>query len=84
MDPKLSRSLGGLSLSLCFIFASAFHVDRNNSELKFLKMCGWPPASTGGHLLEVLSSGFISPLLGISANVNSPLNDYGIHFNPIY
>ena len=41
MDHKLGQSLGGLSLSLCSIFVPAFHLDRNNSELKNLKMSRW-------------------------------------------
>jgi hypothetical protein len=71
MDTKLGRSLDGLSFSLCSIFASAFLLDRNNSGSKFLKKSEWPHLSTGVpvHLLEVVSSGSISPLLGILAKV---------------
>jgi hypothetical protein len=71
IDPNLSHSLGGLSFSLCSIFVPTFPLDRNNSGLKILKMGGWSPASTGDHvyLLEVVSSGSISLLLGISANI---------------
>ena len=41
MDHKLGQSLGGLSFSLCSILVPAFHLDRNNSELKNLKMSRW-------------------------------------------
>jgi hypothetical protein len=72
-DPKLGRSLAGLSFSLFSIFVPAFPLDWNNSELTFLKMGGWPHASTEDpiYILEVVSSGPISPLLGISAKVIS-------------
>ena len=71
MNLKVGWSLDDLSLSLCSIFPAAFPLDKNNSGLKFLKMGGWPHASTGGHayLLEVVSSGSISPLLGILVKV---------------
>ena len=61
---KVAWSLGGLFSSLCFIFVPAFPLDRNNSRLKFLKMGGWPHPSTRDnvYLLEVVSSGSISPL----------------------
>jgi hypothetical protein len=65
------RPLCVLSFSFCSIFIPLFPLDRNNSGLKFLKMGGWSPASTGSHvyLLEVVSSGFISPRL-----MSSPLS----------
>jgi hypothetical protein len=71
MDLKLDWSQGGLSFSLSSIFVPAFSLDRNNSRSKFLKTGEWPLPSTEGHvyLQEVVSTGFISPLLGISANV---------------
>lgn len=57
--------------SLLHFFLPAFPLDRNNSWLKFLKMRVWPPASTGGifFLIKVGSSGSISSLLSILANV---------------
>jgi hypothetical protein len=65
----LGLSLGGLSFSLCSIFVPAFPLDRNNSGSKNLKMVVWSP---GGHdyLLEVVSSGSISPLLGRLPGLN--------------
>ena len=71
MDPKLGQSLDGLFFSLCSNFVSAFPLDRKNSGSEILLMGRWPHASTRGHvyLLEVVSSGSISPLLGISAKV---------------
>jgi len=69
IDPKFYQSLGGLSFGLCSIFVPAFPLDRNNSELKILKMGWWSSASTGGHvyLLELVSSDSTYPLLGIVA-----------------
>jgi hypothetical protein len=48
-----------------------FFGDKNNSGSKIFKMGGWLHPSTGGpvYLLEVVSSGSIFPLLGISAKV---------------
>jgi hypothetical protein len=66
MYPKLGQLLGGLSFSLYSIFVPPFPLDRNNSGLKILKVGGWSPASTGGH---VYLSSSISPLLDISASV---------------
>jgi hypothetical protein len=71
MDPKLGWSLGGLSFSLCSIFVPEFLLDRNNSGLKNLKMGGVAPCLNWGLCLSTggVPSSFISPLLGISANV---------------
>ena len=71
MDPKLGRSLGGLSFSLCFIFVLIFPLDRNNSGSRIVKMGRWPHASAGDYvyLLEVVCLGSTSSLLGISAKV---------------
>jgi hypothetical protein len=71
MDPKLGWSRNGLSFNLCSIFVPAFLLDRKISGSKFLKVVGWPYPSTGGpvYLVEVVSSGFISPLLNISAKI---------------
>ena len=73
MDRKLGLLPGVLSFSLVSISVPAFPLDRNNSGLKILKMGRWPPTSTGGYayILEVVSSGSISPQLGISANIIS-------------
>ena len=70
MNLKLGRSLKGLSFRLCSIFVPEFPLDRNNSGSKILKMDGWPHHAIGSHvyLLEVVSSGSISPLLGILVN----------------
>lgn len=42
MDPKLARSLDGLSFSLCSPFILSFLLDRNNSGSKLLKVVWWP------------------------------------------
>ena len=57
--------------SLCYIFVPVFPLHSNNSKL-ILNMDVWPYASTGDHvyLLEVVSSGSISPLLAILSNVH--------------
>ena len=70
MDPKVEQSLHGLSFTLCPIVVPAFSLDRDNSGLKILD--GWVvPFFHCGHvyLLEVVSSGSISPVLGILINV---------------
>jgi hypothetical protein len=56
-----------VSVSVHF-FVPVFPLDRNDSGLKILR---WPHSSIGGHadLLEVASTGSISSLLLISANV---------------
>ena len=71
MDPKFGWSLGIFSFIFFHIFVPAFPLDRNNSGPEILKVGGWPTVLTGGHvyLLEVFSSGSISPVLGILANV---------------
>jgi hypothetical protein len=46
INPKLDRSLDGLSSSLCSIFVLVFLLVRNNSGSKTLKMDG-PCLSTG-------------------------------------
>ena len=71
MDPKLGWSLDVLSFSLCSIFVLAFPLDRDNCGLEILKVGGCLSASTRGYVyrLEMVSSGFISPLLGISVKV---------------
>ena len=51
-------------------FVPTFPLDRNNSVSKFLEGLV-APSLIWGHVyrLEVVSSGSISPLLGISANI---------------
>ena len=53
------------------LFVPAFPFDRRNSRLMFFEVGAWPHPSTGGHAhpLDLVSTGSISPLLGISANV---------------
>jgi hypothetical protein len=67
----VGQSLDGLSFSLCSIFLPAFPLDRDNSGLKNLRWVGDfnPPLGDHIYLLEVVSSCYISPLLGILANV---------------
>jgi hypothetical protein len=71
MDPKVGRSLDGLSFSLCSIFVPAFSLDRNNSGSKNLRWVSVAPSINSGPGLStwVISSGSIYPLLGISAKV---------------
>jgi hypothetical protein len=54
-----------------FFFCPCVAFSKNNSGLKMLQVSGWPHPSTGeyAYLLEVVSTGSISPLLGILANV---------------
>ena len=49
------------------LFVPVFPLDRSNSELKFWRWVGDPHLSIGGcaYLLEVVSTGFLSPLLVI-------------------
>ena len=55
------------------LFVPVFPLDRENSGLNIYEMGGWSLHSTGGHahLLDVVSSGSVSLLLDISANVIS-------------
>jgi hypothetical protein len=55
------------SASVPFFF-SACLFDRNVFWVKIFGMGGWPHVSTGGHayLLEMVSVGPISPLLGFN------------------
>jgi hypothetical protein len=72
-DGSWSGTVSGWPLlqSLPHFFDPAFSWVRNNSGLKILEMGGWPHLSNGGHayLLDMVSAGSPSPLLGISANV---------------
>jgi hypothetical protein len=71
MGPKLGQSTGSISYRLASIFVPVFGLYRNNYGSKILKMGGWHSATTGGHvyLLDVVSSGSISPLFDIFADV---------------
>ena len=76
MDPILEQSVDGFSSSLLHLVPS-FPLDRNNSGSRNFKMGRCAHASNGGpvYLLEVVSSGSISPLLNILANV-IPIGSY--------
>jgi hypothetical protein len=52
------------------LFVPVFSLDRSKSELNF-ENGGCPHPSTGGfaYPLEILSTGSLSPLLGISDNI---------------
>jgi hypothetical protein len=65
----VGQSLGSLSFSLCSNLVPEFPLGRNNFGLKFLKWVSGAIPQLGAMLLEVVSTGFLSPLLGISANV---------------
>ena len=78
MNPKLGCSLDGLSFSLCSIFyffiyflSLNFLYTETIMDQKSLEMDVWSHFSNGGpvYLLEVISSGSISPPLGILAKV---------------
>jgi hypothetical protein len=70
MDPNVGWSLNNLSFSFCSTFVPAFLLDGSNSGSKLLKVGWWPYPSTADHvyLLEVVALGYISLVLGISAN----------------
>jgi hypothetical protein len=71
MDPKVGAFLDDLSFSLCFNFSPCISIRQKQFWFKDFGMGGWPYPSSGGsaYLLEVVSSGSISLLLGILANV---------------
>ena len=71
VDPKVGWILDGLSFSLCSIFCPCISSRQKQFQVKIFEMGGWAHPSTRGyaHLLEVVSSGSISSLLGISANI---------------
>jgi hypothetical protein len=48
---------------------SVFPLDRNNSGLRNFEWVGGSIPQLGGHALDMVSTGSICPLLGISANV---------------
>ena len=69
---KFRLVTGGPSFNLCSIFVPAFLLDKDNSESKNLEgrlvtpSLQWVP-----YLLKVVSTGYMSPLLGILAKVIS-------------
>jgi hypothetical protein len=73
MDPTVEQSLDGLSFNLCSTFCPCVFFRQEKFGLRDYEMSGWPHPSTGGHayILEIVSSGSISPLLDIKANVIS-------------
>ena len=68
---KLGWFLVGQSLSLCSIFTPPFLVDRINfgSEVLWVGWCPYHFTAVPVWLLEVAFSGFIFPLLWVSAKV---------------
>ena len=56
---------------LCFSFVPVFPLDRDNSGLKFLRWVGGPIPQLEAHAypLDMVSTGSISSLLGITTNV---------------
>ena len=73
IDPKMMGIVSGwFFLHSLLHFVPVFPLDRKNSEVKNFEMCQWPYFSTWGHvyLLDLVSSGSISTLLGITAKVN--------------
>ena len=71
MDTQLGWSPDGPSFSLCSIFCPCISFGQEHSWVKNFVMGGWPYPTIRGqaYLLEVLSTGSISPLLCISAKV---------------
>ena len=71
MDPQVGQCPDGPSFNLCSIFCHCLSFGQEHFWVKNFEIGGWPPPSTGDHayLLEVVSIGSISSLLGISANV---------------
>jgi hypothetical protein len=71
MDPKVGWSLDGLSFSLCCIFCPCIFFRQEQFWVKYFKMGGWPHPSTTGHvyLLDLVSLGSVSSLLGVLVNV---------------
>jgi hypothetical protein len=67
----VGQSLDGLSFSLCSNFGSCISFRQEQSRVKIFEMGVWSYLSTGdrAYLLEVISTGTISPLFGISASV---------------
>jgi hypothetical protein len=66
------QTLNGLSFSLCtIIFCPCVSIRQEQFWDKNFEMGRWPHPSNGGqvYLLEVVSPGYISPLLHILANV---------------
>ena len=70
IDPQMGQSQVGPSFSLCSIFCPCSSFGQEHFWVINFEMGEWPHPSTGGHayLLEVVSTGSISPLLGILAN----------------
>ena len=73
MDPTVGWSLDGLSFSLLHTL-SPISFRQEQFRVKNFQIGEWPHHSTGGeggrcaYLLEVVSTGSVSPLLGILAN----------------
>lgn len=68
MDPWLGRHLDNLSFSFCYIFfCPCPSFGQKHFWIKNFEMGRWSHPSIGGnyYLLEVVSTGFISPLLYI-------------------
>jgi hypothetical protein len=67
----VGRSLDGLSFSLSSIFCPCLSLGQKHFWIKKFEMGGWCHSSTGSHayLLEVVSTGSLSPLVGILAKV---------------
>jgi hypothetical protein len=73
MVSKLSQSLFDSSFNLFSIFVPEFHLDKNNSGSKFLKVCWCSHSSSGSpfNLLKVFVSGSIFLLLSIFTKVTT-------------
>jgi hypothetical protein len=73
MDPKVGMFSGCPFLPSLPHFLSLYFLEKELLWVTNFEMCRWPQPSTVGHvyLLEVVSSGFISLLLDISANIIS-------------
>jgi hypothetical protein len=67
----VGQSLDGLSFSLCSLFAPCVSFGEEHFWVKIFSVVLVAPSLAGGHayLLEVVSTGCISTLLGILARV---------------
>ena len=70
MDPQVGQSLDSLSFILCSTLCPCISFRQEQLWVKILEMGGWPHPSIKGcvYPLDMVSTGFPSPLWGISAN----------------
>jgi hypothetical protein len=71
MDPQVGQTLDGLFFSLCSTLCPCISFRQEQFWVNIFEMGGGPHPSTGDRacLLDMVSTGSLSPLLGISTNV---------------